>query len=227
MASPLCFFKNPISQIAVLAPLLIFATSLGFGFLAILLASAVLVLSTFLHRFSKQNQGLIVKKSITQEVLISFDQDHSPYIEDVVSKNHSQNQREAIITQEKDAQEEGLDSFSESECLDHLTTSEESEVDLLFHDNLDRTPDISDGSISDEESLIEIALPCGHYLGHKEEPINIQQKVSDFTSQPIFKKQALVELLAEINDMNIEEDNLIEIDISMGSIKCTRFEIEA
>jgi hypothetical protein len=35
-----------------------------------------------------------------------------------------------------------------------------------------------------------------------------------------------MELLAELNEMN-EEENLIEIDISMGSIKCPRFEIEA
>nr|GLL23067.1 uncharacterized protein LOC109187566 isoform X1 [Ipomoea trifida] len=58
----------------------------------------------------------------------------------------------------------------------------------------------SDCSISDEESLIELALPSGHFLG--------------------LQKPA-VDLFAEIN----EEDNMIEIDISMGSIKCSRFEI--
>lgn len=38
----------------------------------------------------------------------------------------------------------------------------------------------------------------------------------DFLPESIFKKQGLMELLAEINDMN-EDENLIEIDISVGS----------
>jgi hypothetical protein len=67
-----------------------------------------------------------------------------------------------------------------------------------------------DGSISDEESLIEISLPSGHLLDqHKQD----------------FNQQSLMELLAEFNEM-YEEENLIEIDISIGSIKCSRFEIE-
>ncbi|KAL5076112.1 hypothetical protein RYX36_015096 [Vicia faba] len=76
--------------------------------------------------------------------------------------------------------------------------------------NYDSYSDL-DGSISDEESLIEISLPSGHLMDkHKQE----------------FNQQRLMELLAEFNDM-FEEENLIEIDISMGSIKCSRFEIEA
>jgi hypothetical protein len=67
-----------------------------------------------------------------------------------------------------------------------------------------------DGSISDEESLIEISLPSGHLVDqHKQE----------------FNQQSLMELLEEFNEM-YEEENLIEIDISIGSIKCSRFEIE-
>ena len=48
-----------------------------------------------------------------------------------------------------------------------------------------------------------------------------------FPRQCMFKQRSLMELLAEINEIIIEEDNLIEIDISIGSIKCSRFEIEA
>nr|GMC77027.1 Eukaryotic translation initiation factor 3 subunit C like [Ipomoea batatas] len=80
---------------------------------------------------------------------------------------------------------------------------EDSDADWPFSsgNNSGHSPHCSsDCSISDEESLIELALPSGHFLGLQKPP---------------------VDLFAEIN----EEDNMIEIDISMGSIKCSRFEI--
>ncbi|KAF2292447.1 hypothetical protein GH714_022893 [Hevea brasiliensis] len=112
-------------------------------------------------------------------------------------------------------------------CLYRSSTSDQvSEADFSVQDKTFWSPDCSDGSISDEESLIEIALPSGHYIGHKE-GFNLQKKLPDFTTAgSLFKQHGLMELLAEINEMN-EEENLIEIDISMGSIKCPRFEIEA
>lgn len=134
------------------------------------------------------------------------------------------------ITQQEDPQEaemgqtqsymvRPLDIFSESESLDHSSiTDQDSEAEWGYSGNPGQHPDSSDGSISDEESLIEIALPSGQYVcaPEKEEPkFNLQKKFPD-----------LMELLADMNEMN-EEDNLIEIDISMGSIKCSRFEIEA
>ncbi|CAN8270598.1 unnamed protein product [Cochlearia groenlandica] len=74
-----------------------------------------------------------------------------------------------------------------------------------------------DGEIPDDESLIELSLPSGHYLGHnhfssKKNNVYIHNKVvQDF----------------KFFDLFIEEDNLIEIDISIGSIKYSRFEIKA
>ncbi|XP_044473458.1 uncharacterized protein LOC123201917 [Mangifera indica] len=65
----------------------------------------------------------------------------------------------------------------------------------------------------DEDGLIEITIP--------------NSKPSEFLPQSIFYQQGLMELLADINGVNEEEENLIEIDISMGSIKYSRFEIEA
>ncbi|KAM7270503.1 hypothetical protein ACFE04_029717 [Oxalis oulophora] len=95
--------------------------------------------------------------------------------------------------------------LSESECLDQLTTSEESEVE-----SPDQSPDFSDGYISDEESLIEIAInPSGHFVGHKQ--------FSDFSPRSILKHHSIMELLSEF----AEEDNLFEIDLSIGSIKCS------
>nr|GLL34916.1 uncharacterized protein LOC109192346 [Ipomoea trifida] len=70
-----------------------------------------------------------------------------------------------------------------------------------------------DGSISDdddddddEESLFEISLLLpysGNFVGHEKES----------------SKDCLMEFLTDMN----EEDNMIEIDISMGSIKCSGF----
>lgn len=83
---------------------------------------------------------------------------------------------------------------SGSECI-NPSVSEDSEAET----DQGRGREWSeDGSITDEESLIEIEIPSGHYIGcgRKEEVL-------------------------EIGDVN-EEENLIEIDISMGSIKCTK-----
>ncbi|KAG7640501.1 hypothetical protein ISN44_As02g003490 [Arabidopsis suecica] len=89
-------------------------------------------------------------------------------------------------------------------------------------ENLEKTnEEDDDGAIPDDESLIELSLPSGHYLGHhynsNKNHLCIHNKVQDFR---------LFDLLNEINDF-IEEDNLIEIDISIGSIKYSRFEIKA
>ena len=82
----------------------------------------------------------------------------------------------------------------------------------------DHTPDCSDGTISDEDSLIEISLPSGHFVGHNQRPdsnfCTLQQKKRELSAH-----ETLMELLAEFN----EEENLIEIDIAMGSIKCSSF----
>jgi hypothetical protein len=238
MASPLCCFRNPLPWFALLAPLLISAGFLVFGFSSILLTTTtVFIFSTIYFTIFSKHKPVAAEKLVQEEVLGS-EQESSPQMEDVVSEPQPDSE---TITQQKEAQEEGMsqigdhlvtlsDSLSESECLYHLSTSEESEVDWPFHDNVDQSPDYSDGSISDEESLIEIALPSGQYVGHKEELPKVnnkkQQKLPDFSAESIFQQHCLMELLSEINEMN-EEENLIEIDISMGSIKCSRFEIEA
>ncbi|XVE50838.1 hypothetical protein DITRI_Ditri01bG0196000 [Diplodiscus trichospermus] len=99
-------------------------------------------------------------------------------------------------------------------------------------DNAEENPEISDDSSSedDEESLIEIPIPgSDHSSGRIQEPEeNLQFNLPIFLPESMLKQQDIVEqLLAEMNEVNIEEENLIEIDISKGSIKCPRFEIEA
>ncbi|KAK1389152.1 putative myelin transcription factor 1-like protein [Heracleum sosnowskyi] len=101
--------------------------------------------------------------------------------------------------------------YSDSETIDELSTSTNNSEGASWS-----SQEFSDGSISDEESLIEIALPSGLYVSPK-------FKLPNFSAEAIiFKQHGLMEILAEIN-----EENLIEIDLSMGIIKCSRFEIKA
>ncbi|XP_010542029.1 PREDICTED: uncharacterized protein LOC104815364 [Tarenaya hassleriana] len=88
------------------------------------------------------------------------------------------------------------------------------------------TDDISDdddGSISDEESLIELSLPSGHYLGNYGNDDNTIKGYSN--KNKMYHKN--IQDLRLFDQLLVEEDNLIEIDISIGSIKCSRFEIPA
>ncbi|KAG5596533.1 hypothetical protein H5410_037765 [Solanum commersonii] len=111
-----------------------------------------------------------------------------------------------------------------------LSSSEDSDIEWPFSGELEQSPLCSDGSISDEESLIEIALPSGQFV--KDSPKlsfhQQHQKVvfADLVPKSIFQQHCLMDFLADTSDV-YEEDNLIEIDISMGSIKCSGFEISA
>ncbi|XP_039015389.1 uncharacterized protein LOC120145688 [Hibiscus syriacus] len=111
--------------------------------------------------------------------------------------------------------------------------SEDGELNWVVLGVVEQNPEVSDeysnsedDDDDEEEGLIEIAIPFpgNETTGLNEEPKqNVQSNPQTFLQEPIFQEQHLVELLAEIN----EEENLIEIDISMGSIKCPAFEIEA
>ncbi|OAY33002.1 uncharacterized protein LOC110628961 [Manihot esculenta] len=238
MPSLFCFFKNPLSWISVLV--LVLAAFLGFGFSSSVLLTSVLTLSPLFFKFFKQKPKL-VGKSVTPDQETTpesprIEEKEEEEEEDIVCKERMP--EDESIKEEKEDQEDAdigqIDEHiarSESDCCLYRssTSDQDSEADWPFQDKTFQIPDVlSDGSISDEESLIEIALPGGHYICNKEEPkFNLQKKLPDFTTAgSFFKQHTLMELLAELNEMN-EEENLIEIDISMGSIKCPRFEIEA
>ncbi|KAJ1410794.1 hypothetical protein SESBI_21602 [Sesbania bispinosa] len=82
------------------------------------------------------------------------------------------------------------------------------EIDHIRNQNLDISDSLA--SDNDEDGLIEINLPSSHFCDLIEDP---KQKLEAKLPESIF-----TELLAEINEMN-EDENLIEIDISMGSTK--------
>ncbi|OAY73480.1 GPALPP motifs-containing protein 1-like [Ananas comosus] len=112
--------------------------------------------------------------------------------------------------EEKGEKESSKKSASET---GHLTRSldESSKEDAISDDDDDDDDD-------DDESLIEIALPEGSYAGDDGDGPDL----SEFSPESVLKQNGLMDqLLAEIS----EEDNLIEIDIARGSIKCSRLGI--
>lgn len=114
-----------------------------------------------------------------------------------------------------DAPEDLMGSMSESsDC----TAKDNDEEDSVSDD---------DDEDEDEESLIEISLDDGHYVGvgqgeqcaaFKEDLI-----LSEMLPDLVLDKRDLIDILSEIG----EEDSLIEIDIARGSIKCSSFGIKA
>lgn len=117
------------------------------------------------------------------------------------------------------------DLYSESESMDQCssTSSEDHSSDMEWPYNMGQRVDCSDGSISDEESLIEIAIPSGQFVSHEKDlrwNVKCCKLSQDFCDQESMYQK---DFWAEIYEMN-EEDNLIEIDINIGSIKCSSFQ---
>ncbi|CAN0897481.1 hypothetical protein LINGRAHAP2_LOCUS19153 [Linum grandiflorum] len=198
-----CFCRTHIYPISLLP--LILSTLLGYGFpTPIFLAALSLVILPML-KLSLSRKAPITYKPAAEETLLE--------------PKSSQAEEQSSITDEQEEEEyEVRRELTDGECEGRLssTTSEESEVDYWpFQGNMFQSPDCFDtGYISDEESLIEIALPGGEFVRH---PTPMSCKDGQFGIRSSFFKQ-----------MMIDEDNLIEIDISIGSIKSTpRFGIEA
>lgn len=234
------FLRNTPSWIVVILVLLliILFVFMGFGFVSIFLTtSTVLILSTtsVFFTFSKHKPE---SESVQNLFVSRLDQKEQEKC-DTSPKEKETTENLRSTTSVLSLQIEGLGHLSSmiSECHYDTTssTSDDSEADWPFGDRSGcRRPDCSDGIISDEDSLIEIALPSGQYVGHDKEEetalINyVHKKRTDhfLFEDCIFKKHNMLEFLSDINEMNNEEENLIEIDLSIGSIKYPRFEIEA
>ncbi|KAL2252222.1 UNVERIFIED_CONTAM: hypothetical protein Sindi_0016900 [Sesamum indicum] len=141
-----------------------------------------------------------------------------------------------VLPKEQTVEENGQDLYSESESMDQFSSTStdddddddddhSSDTEWRYNSKAGRqaTLDCSDDSIlSDEEGLIEIAIPSGQFVSpDKLDPqlMNLKccKQLSDHHhpgKDPMFIHQRDL-FLAEMN----EEDNLIEIDIYMGSIK--------
>ncbi|KAL5548622.1 hypothetical protein UlMin_003853 [Ulmus minor] len=190
--------------LGVLSSSLCFVCFLSFGFSPFLVSSLIVTLSTiFLLTFTKK------KKVLDENPTGNFPSSQTVLLDE----NKLQPKLET-------AQEELQEKLSESD--------EDEQLIEMCSNNVGLSPEISDDSSfsddDDDDSLIEIILPGNLSCSVEEEKKQkLQPSLPDFLPESIFRENGLKELLADIT----EEDNLIEIDISMGSIKCPRFEIEA
>ncbi|EOY12035.1 hypothetical protein QUC31_001629 [Theobroma cacao] len=230
--------------VALLVPSIVLTSFIGLGFCSILFTITILVSSTiFLVTLTNKKRRVVVleQNPVSKDLSVGEAEEKvlQPVIETVLPESNAAAQEAGIGIVHDDFQVKSLGSTSDSESSDDSGSS--SNLDLNWTipgNNAEQNPEISDGSVSadeeeeeeEEEGLIEIAIP-----GNAESepnvvpppPPNLQSNLPPILPESIFKQQQdLVDFLAEINEVN-EEENLIEIDISIGSIKCPRFEIEA
>jgi hypothetical protein len=131
--------------------------------------------------------------------------------------------------QEEEQREEEVVQASacREEVQEAMSNCSEVQSDLPKVDLLEFSSESSTESISDDESLIEISLPDGNHVEDYPEPVFQEEWKGDFIwdllPESVFKQNGLMELLSEIS----EDDNMIEIDIARGSIKCSSLGITA
>jgi hypothetical protein len=110
---------------------------------------------------------------------------------------------------------------------ENLTGSISESSDSTADDEEDERAEVGSASDDDDESLIEISLVNGHYVGvgqgeqcaFKEELV-----LAEFLPDSGIDKRDFIDILSEISE---EDDSLIEIDIARGSIKCSNLGIKA
>ncbi|KAF5728463.1 hypothetical protein HS088_TW21G00610 [Tripterygium wilfordii] len=214
--------KHTLLCVAVFVPCLLFllTCSTNFWFSSLLLTIPILIIPTTVFLFKPTKKKVTVSENPSRDEQVSS----RP-----ISFPEERIEDESQVSQESDGdgnmleyQVDSLDFPSDSESSDELLTSEGIELNWVGSNNVGQFLAISeeedDGD--DDDGLIEINLPGNDLIeGYK-------QDLEDFLPESVFQQQGLMELLAELNKVT-EEDNLIEIDLSMGSIKCPMFEVEA
>ncbi|MBA0823124.1 hypothetical protein Goarm_019875 [Gossypium armourianum] len=216
--SPFDLFKPYLLCVSILVPSLVLTSFLGLGFYVILFTTTILIISTsFLVKFSKKSNGVLVENPSSTKLQVE-DEVLTPLL-----------MNETVSDAAIEADNGIVNEFQVDDSLDLTSGREYVEMKWMISGNVERNREISDEystSEEDDEGLIEIALPSNDTTGLNEEPKpNLQSNLPTLVPEPIFHQQDLVELSEEINEVN-EEENLIEIDISMGSIKFPTFEIQ-
>ena len=122
-------------------------------------------------------------------------------------------QQEKSIVPQDEVPEDLIGSLSDSS--DCTTNDEECTEDDSVSDDIE----------DDDDSLIEISLVDGHYVGagQGEQCAYDKDLLAEFVPDLVLDKRDFIDILSEIS----EEDSLIEIDIARGSIKCSNFSIKA
>lgn len=231
--------KLSLLCVAVLVPSLVFTCFLGFGVFSVILTVPILILSTtFLVTFSKKEKQIFaVENSVKEEnpICDPISNLHENEPEERLQPEQENVASNAAAVQQSEVGliDEPADFLSDNESSGDSVSNENFELDWMRCNNLDQNGETSSDSVSedDEDSLIEIAIPGSDStssLSDEEPKQKVMQSnnLPDFLPESFIKQQDLLELFTDINEVN-EEENLIEIDISMGSIKCSRLEIEA
>ncbi|KAI3409540.1 uncharacterized protein J3R85_019210 [Psidium guajava] len=193
-----------VLRLIFLAMLLILAGVWGSGLLTTLLLSSVLLVlasSTLFFNFPKQ-KPVLVEEPVGETVHTSTPETWLPHMTGFAVEKEIPEVNGAFSVDEFLARStKSADSLPESECLN---------------------PSCS----SDDEC--EIAIPSGRYVGgHKKREVHMLKKMSDSPHSVSEGHGSMDYFLSdEVSGIhNCEEENLIEIDISIGSIKCSRFQI--
>ena len=211
--------------------LAILAYFLSFGFFPFLFTLAILILSTILLIVTfKKKKVILDEKPVEDEGSLICEQKnlpgkevgemlHQPPLETAI-------QTEVVLQNEVESTHDALVP-SDSESSNDSVMGEKFDLNLICSNYVEQNLAMSDVSVSDEDedddddddddddSLIEICLPGSKFGGLDEEPKQKQQSnLPDLLPESIFEQQGLLELLAEINEMN-EEENLIEIDLGL------------
>ncbi|KAG8658373.1 hypothetical protein MANES_03G140566v8 [Manihot esculenta] len=228
ISSPKCFIKLSLLCVAVFVPSLIFVCFLTYGFSPFLVSISILLVSTTLIlTFSKIRMITVGNPTRDDEVSMCSPKNPlvkegekmlNPEVEAVTQCNGAQQNE---VTDNHEYQVEPTDFPSASESGDDFSESENFRLNWLSFNNMGKNVAISESSFSsdnneDEDNLIEISFPDNISVELNEE---LEEKLqTEFLPESIFRQDGLMELLADMNEVN-EEDNLIEIDLFMGSIK--------
>ncbi|MED6196295.1 hypothetical protein PIB30_046108 [Stylosanthes scabra] len=245
------FCKLSSSFLPFILVLVLFSFSYFFSVFDSLLTTLVALFTTmFLVTFTRTKWSLDEKNLVQDNNLKKFESSH-PLLGDVTHSDDDDDDDDEVTTEseicnytikdssieinnaaddEKYEQDQHADPDSGSQSTSSFENDDQERSEnhgmisnsLTFDSDIDVDDDDDDEEEEEEEdSLIEIKLP-NRYLF--EEP---KQKFESnlpelFLPEYMFKQKGLMELLAEMNEIN-EDENLIEIDISMGSTKCQDF----
>ncbi|GLU23931.1 hypothetical protein SLE2022_399050 [Rubroshorea leprosula] len=219
-------FKTPLLWAAFLLPCILFTSFLSFEFSPLLFTVPFLISSTiFILRVIKKKKKRVDLSDIPDSQNLLEDE-VAEKVEPLIPETVPEYQASKGDDKGNNINEHHVESTqipTDSESSDDSETSRNLELNWMLDQNQEISNDDS-VSVDDEDGLIEIAIPGTDSIDDlSEEP---KQNPPSFLPESIFRQQDLDELLVEMNEVN-EEENLIEIDISMGSIKCSRFEIKA
>ncbi|KAI3457711.1 hypothetical protein Pfo_014374 [Paulownia fortunei] len=207
MACCLCFFQGSKSWIAVLVPILaVFASfSSGPGTLSISITFSMLLILLSTLFLSKQKPALV--------------DNHNSMLEE--AEMAQEKQEKALFTSAGNSPDEAGEVVSETGTTTTTTNAQVKELVENGDGFLIRSQDF----YSESDHFSSTSSDEEFHSSDVEWPYNPGQRRMDCSDDSISDEESLIELdIPDVNEMN-EEDNLIEIDIYMGSIKCSRFEI--